>query len=290
MGHWARRPASLAAKLHHRCLAASFDRLDGLMQTPCADDHWYFVDETGDPVFYDRHGSLIVGHEGCSPILALGFIDTGDPWSIRRALACLHNEIAHDSYLQAIPSISKTNRSFHAKDDTPEVRYLVYRCLRDMEFRAQFIVARKIERVFRGTFHAREDEFYDYLVSRLFQDVLHRHPRNHICFSRRGSRTRQSRLQEAINRGIQRFEERWGKSIRSNISVESQTGVGEPCLQVVDYMNWAVYRAFVRREMRYYAHVADKVSLLVDLYDKARYPHNWYSRRNPFSIEKASPL
>jgi hypothetical protein len=66
--------------------------------------------------------------------------------------------------------------------------------------------------------------------------------------------------------------------------------VGEPCLQVIDYMNWAVYRAFVRNEMRYYKFVEDKVSLLVDLYDKGKYPRNWYNRGNPFDMKKASPL
>lgn len=260
------------------------------MQLPCEDEHWYFVDETGDPVYYDRRGSLIVGKGGCSPILALGFIQTEDPSGIRRALLELSSAIRNDSYLQAIPSISKTNRAFHAKDDAPEVRYLVYRCLGTLRFRAHFVVARKIERIFRNAFHAREDEFYDHLVSLLFQNVLHRHAHNNIYFSRRGSRTRQARLQEAIQRGVRRFEERWGKRVESSITIESQTSVGEPCLQVIDYMNWAVYRAFVKREMRYFDHVADKVSLLVDLYDSDVYPHNWYNRRNPFDIEKASPL
>jgi hypothetical protein len=52
----------------------------------------------------------------------------------------------------------------------------------------------------------------------------------------------------------------------------------------------AVYYAFVKREMRYYRFVEDKVSLLVDRYDHAGYPKNWYSRSDPFDMEKASPL
>jgi hypothetical protein len=42
-------------------------------------EHWYFVDESGDPTFYDRNGNLIVGQEGCSPIFILGFIETDNP-------------------------------------------------------------------------------------------------------------------------------------------------------------------------------------------------------------------
>jgi hypothetical protein len=97
-------------------------------------------------------------------------------------------------------------------------------------------------------------------------------------------------LEQAIHAGVVRFESQWGKTVQTVYSVQPQTAVGEPCLQVIDYMNWAVYRAFVKREMRYYRFVQDKVSLLVDLYDRANYPRNWYSRANPFDIDKASPL
>lgn len=260
------------------------------MKKPIETEHWYFVDETGDPVFYDEHGNLIVGTEGCSPILGIGFIETDQPSEIRRVIAELHNQITGDKYLQSIPSIVKTNRAFHAKDDAPEVRYLVYQALAKLNFKAQFVVARKIERVFRNSFDAKETKFYDHLVSQLFMNVLHRHAQNHVYFSQRGSKTRQANLEQAIVKGIEKFELRWDKKVNTKTTVIPQTPVGEPCLQVVDYMNWAVYRAFVKREMRYFDFIADKVSLLVDLYDLNSYPRNWYSRENPFDIKKVSPL
>jgi hypothetical protein len=252
--------------------------------------HWYFVDETGDPVFYDSDGNLIIGQEGCSPILALGFIETADPHPIRMALADLHEQVAADRYLQMIPYFEKTRRAFHAKDDAHEVRYLVYQALASLDFKAQFVVARKIERVFRNSFHARENEFYDHLVSQLFSNVLHRHTHNRIYFSQRGTRLRQAHLEQAIRSGVASFEAKWDTRVETDIRIAPQTMVGEPCLQVVDYMNWAVYRAFVKREMRYFRFIEDKVSLLVDLYDIVNYPHNWYSRDNPFDIQKASLL
>lgn len=260
------------------------------MKTPRAGANWYFVDESGDPAFYDRHGNLIVGQEGCSPILIMGFVETGDPHPIRAALADLHARLAADEYLQDIPSMIKTNVDFHAKDDCPEVRQAVFTELRSLDFKAQFIVARKRERIFRNSFHANENEFYDYLISLLFENVLHRHVENRIYFSQRGTRLRQEKLEQAILRGVANFEERWNKKVETNIQVFPHTAVGEPCLQVIDYMNWAVYRAFVKREMRYIRFVQDKISLLVDRYDSAKYPKNWYNRANPFDIEKASPL
>ncbi len=179
------------------------------MKKPVEGEHWYFVDETGDPVFYDHRGNLLIGQEGCSPILALGFIETNDPTPIRRALADLHQQIAADKYLQSISSIQKTNRAFHAKDDAPEVRYLVYQTLARLDFKAQFVVARKIERVFRNSFHSNESEFYNSLISVLFENVLHRYTHNRLYFSQRGSRTRQAQLEQALWSGVAKFEAHW---------------------------------------------------------------------------------
>ena len=39
---------------------------------------YYFVDEAGDPAFYNRHSEFIVEKEGCSKILMLGFVETNE--------------------------------------------------------------------------------------------------------------------------------------------------------------------------------------------------------------------
>ena len=260
------------------------------MKSPVSGKTWFFVDESGDPTFFDRRGNLIVGQPGCSPILILGFIETQNPKNLRKTLSQLQDEIINDPYFANIPSIKKTATSFHAKDDTPEVRYLVYKTLAQLDFKAHFIVARKVERVFRNNFQANESEFYDHLVTHLFERVLHRYRENYIYFAKRGSRDRQEPLSSAIQKSIQRFEQKYNTSVETNTVVAAQTPIGEPCLSVIDYMNWAVYRAFTRREMRYYNAIQDKVSLLVDLYDWGNYPNNWYNRKNPFDVEKTTPL
>lgn len=260
------------------------------MKKPIESANYFFVDESGDPTFYDKRGNLIVGQPGCSPILILGFMETAEPIHIRRALGELHRQIAADKYFKDVPSISKTNVAFHAKDDIPEVRQAVFKSITAMDFKAQFVVARKIERVFRNTFSSSEKKFYNLLVTKLFQNVLHRHAANWIYISKRGTSTRQEPLESAVRAGVSKFEQTWQTEVRTDLKIITQTPVGEPCLQVIDYMNWSIYRAFVKREMRYYGFVEDKVSLLVDLYDTTKYPGNWYNRTNPFDIKKASPL
>jgi len=260
------------------------------MKEPFEGTNWFFVDESGDPTFYDRNGNLIVGQEGCSPILILGFVETTDPVPMRRALAELHREIAIDDYLKGVPSIAKTNVAFHAKDDVAEVREKVFKLIRTLDFKAQFVVARKIERVFQNAFHGREQKFYEHLVSLLFSNVVHRYSENRIYFAKRGSTTRQAPLASSIQSGIRQFEDKYQTTVNTKWSVSAQMPDGEPSLQIIDYMNWAVYRAFVKAEMRYYRFIEDKVSLLVDVYDTRNYPKNWYNRHNPFEAQKISPL
>lgn len=260
------------------------------MKKPISGSNWYFVDESGDPAFYDRGGNLIVGQEGCSPILLLGFVETSDPEPLRSSLLALQHEIVNDPYFEGVPSLTKTSVAFHAKDDLPEIRYRVFQLLATLDFKAQFIVARKIEPVFRNSFQAKESAFYDHLVAQLFKNALHRYQDNRIYFAKRGSHSRQAPLQQAIQRGVQEFESTWRTKVTTRIGIQAQVPSGEPCLSIVDYMNWAVYRAFTRGEMRYYRVVESKVSLLVDLYDRAKYPKNWYNRKNPFDTNKITPL
>jgi hypothetical protein len=252
--------------------------------------NYFFVDEAGDSVFYDRYGDFIVGKEGCSRILILGVFRIADPKPIREKLSATRKQIAQDQYLKGIPSMAKSLVAFHATDDCPEVRQLVFKAIAGMNIKAKIYVARKIENVFRRKYHAKENLFYDDLVTRLFEDQLHLAAHNKIYFAVRGAKTRQKPMEEAIRLGVEKFENKWSKKVQSKVEIQAQTPSGEPCLQVVDYINWAVYRAYTKNEMRFFDTIKEKVGLLVDLFDTEKYPKNFYDSRNPFEVQKISPL
>ncbi len=252
---------------------------------------YFFVDESGNPTFYDRHGNLIVGvDEGTSKILILGFIHTKDPKPIRRVLQNLQKEIAQDKYLEDIPSLQKSLIAFHAKDDSPEIKEKVFKTIVGLDFTAELFVGRKIQNIFNARHHRKENEFYDDLISKLFENKLHLAKHNEIFFAVRGSKTRQIPLEQAIQKAITTFEGKWKKKIESTVKVNPQSPSGEPCLQVIDYINWAVQRAFIKQDMRFYKFVEEKVKYLVDIYDNDKYPKNFYSSKNKFDITKISPL
>lgn len=250
---------------------------------------YYFIDESGDPTFFDAKGNYIVGTEGCSAILILGFIKTEKPEEIRRALATLRTEISTDEYLKTIPSIKKSSVSFHAKNDCPEVREKVFKMLKTLPFKCQFIVARKRLDIFTKRHQKNENVFYNEIISRLLENKLHKSDCV-LYFSKRGNQLKQIHLDTAIRSAILRFEEKTNTKVETETKVYIQVPTDEPCLQVIDYMNWAVYRAFTKREERYLTFLKEKVSFICDIYDLKKYPNNFYYKSNPFDVQKISPL
>ena len=61
-------------------------------------------------------------------------------------------------------------------------------------------------------------------------------------------------------------------------------------MQIIDYCNWAIQRAFIKSDMRYYNYLKEKFGLIVDLYDFKDGWKNFYNKKNPFDINKISPL
>lgn len=252
---------------------------------------YFFVDESGDPTFYNKHSKYIVGEYGSSPILILGFIKTNNPQSLRKAVMDLKNEILNDSYLQKIPSFKKTlDKGFHAKNDRPEIREKFFKTILSLDFRSEFYVARKIEKIFINRHKGKEILFYNDMIVKLFENKLHKSPENYIYFATRGNKKRQTLLEEAIRTAKLTFENKWGTKTNSDCFVIPQTPTGEPCIQIIDYLNWAIYRAFVKGEERYFEFIKGKISLVVDIYDFKNYPKNYYNNKNKFSIKKISPL
>ena len=250
---------------------------------------YFFVDESGDTTFYNKKGASILGQEGCSPLLIIGFIQACNPKLLREKILTLHKEIAGDAYLQNIPSLRKTKIAFHAKDDVPEVREKVFKLIKTLEFKAEFVVARKRLDIFAKRHERNEDIFYNEIISRLFERKLHLHD-NVIYFEKRGNKLKQHHLAHAIKVAILNFEGKYSKKVETDTQIYVQIPSDEPCLQIIDYINWSIQRAYIKSDMRYFNFIKEKISLIIDLYDFDKYPGNFYNRKNVFDIKKISPL
>jgi hypothetical protein len=141
-------------------------------------------------------------------------------------------------------------------------------------------VSFKDEQLFKEKFQGRTNGYYDDMISRLFQNSLHRYTRNHVTIAARGSRLRQKPLEMAVDQARLRFEERYNVGrAKTDVVVDIQRPKGEPCLTVVDYVGWAIQRCYTSGDMKYYRLIQDKISIIHEL--KAGVKPIIYKSRNP---------
>ncbi len=256
----------------------------------------YFVDEAGDLTLFNRKGKVIVGNEGCSNTFIFGAIHIIHPRDVRKKIEALREEICTDSYLQSIPSVKgKSSKAFHAKDDCREVRMAVYKLIKTFEVKTYCIVRRKKTLVhyvkhqnsLDPGWRYNENKIYDSCVKRLFKDRLHSAKENHITFSQRGKSKRTKSLRKELEKAIANFEKSSGRKVESSNHVVSNYPTNDPCLQIIDYLLWAVQRLYEKHEDRYFNYLFDKYVRIIDLDDKSNKDYGvYYDKRNVLTVQK----
>lgn len=257
-----------------------------------------FLDETGDTTFYGKGRKLIVGQDGVSLSFGLGVVRIDRPLEeVRREIQALEAQVEADPLLNTIPSVQKRIASggffFHACKDTPDVRSVLLHYLRELPCEAEMVVARKILALFEKQHHGREEEFYTDLLAHLVKNRLKRSGTLVLNVAERGSSTREKVLSQALRLATERAAKKWGgANLKARAVFNVQNPRTEPLLTVSDYLCWAVQRVFEQGELRHYNYLAEKIRLVVDLYDRDKYEgsRNYYDKRNPLTAaNKLSP-
>lgn len=250
-----------------------------------------FIDESGDPVFYGRDGVNLIDSGGASKVFMLGMVHIKQPLAkARDDITSFTQQVVADPFFNEVPSIKKrlqrsNTLSLHAKDDPPELRYEFFKLLRDeIDFSLEVVVGRKQETRFVNEHHLQPDEFYADLLSHLLKDKA-KERRLVLNIADRGSSTRMHNLDRALLKAQQRYWERRPNSeYKADVVFNVLQYNDEPLLTVADYSLWAVQRIFVRGETRFYNMIANKVSVVVDLYDtNSRGKSNYYTRKRPLT-------
>lgn len=257
-----------------------------------------FLDEAGDTTFFGKGKKLIVGQEGVSKSFILGLVKIREPLNVIKSRVIeLQQKVATDPYYREIPSIQKKIAShgfyFHANEDIPEVRELFYKFIFSVDCSFEAVVGRKMPQIFDRKHHNNEAEFYADLLSHLLKNKLSTEGKLILNIAERGKSTKNANLQTALDKATKRFKERKpGKEACTTVAFNIQTPLTEPLLSIADYFCWAVQRVFERGEMRYYDYLIDKMSLIIDLYDREKWEgsRNYYIKTNPLSVHnKISP-
>lgn len=258
--------------------------------TPLQKEH-RFLDEAGDTTFFGKGSVPILGRNGVSLTFGLGMVKISSSLQETRvAVASLCRDIETDDYLNRIPSVRKRIDQggffFHAKDDPPEVRERFFKWLRQSDCSLEMVVGRKIPDLFARKHNGRDAEFYADLLSHLLKNKLKLGQRLVINVAERGRTTRNHVFDLALSKACERFAKKSSpEDISSEVVFNVQNPRTEPLLSIPDYLAWTVQRVFERGETRHYEFVSERVSLVVDLYDRENYggSQNYYSPRRPLT-------
>lgn len=254
------------------------------------------MDEAGDATLFNARGRCIVGTPGCSSFFILGVLDVPDSGELARDLADLREWIVNDSYLSKIPSVQpqgrKTAEVFHAHDDAPEVRRLVFDLLLTHDVRFQAVVRQKSDLMryvvarsaLDPAYRYNPNELYDYLVRRLFRNLLHKHAAFQVTFAARGNRDRSDSLMGALRSAQAAFESKYAARGSGTVQVSSAAPRTCPPLQAADYFLWALQRLYEKGEDRYVEFLWPRFRLVIDMDDKRRKGYGeYYDNRRPLN-------
>jgi hypothetical protein len=244
---------------------------------------YFFIDECGDPEFFGKGKTLMVGTKGYQPLLILGLIETNDRKTLHKAVEVFCNEIKQDVLFKSIPSLSNPNWFLHAKNDHPEVRSEFFKFLRKCDgIRFHAVIARKNLSIFRKKHNNNASEFYFDVIKHLLEPQLKIGNRYSIYLSHK-PKTTNEKLIDSIEKAIDSNKQK--NSLQSPISytstIEKSNFLFE--LSVVDYFLWALQRYIYKKEMRFWEAIEPLVGTVVDLYDG----NTLYDANNPFRLEKA---
>lgn len=269
--------------------------MSGVSQQPVV--RYYFVDEAGDPMLFNRKKQIVVGNAGCSTYFMLGKVDLDEPATMADELESLRQRLLADPYFKGVPSMQpeqkKTALGFHATDDLPEVRREVFKWLADQPIRFYAVIRHKrviAEKVRehnrkKPTYRYHPNQLYDRCISQLFRERLHKHDGYKIYFARRGSSDRTEALRNALEAARTSFYEKWGIAGTAPIEIVPSKSSDVVCLQVVDYCLWALQRFYERGEDRFLNLLASKVGLIHDVDDTRKSGAGaYYSKNNPLTL------
>lgn len=256
----------------------------------------YFVDEAGCGTIFNKHKEVIIGQEGCSSHFILGLLDIAKPDIVHAGLEEIRIGILSDPYFRKVPSVNGANKTrllFHAKDDIPEVRKIVFSFLIKQDCKFQAVVRNKIsylQNVYNwnkisATYRYNPNKLYDEMTRRLFKKILHKEDTYKVYFSRRGAKDRSKALKLAIESARDKFCKEGNLNCHSRLEISCIPSFKHGGLQAVDYFLWALQRFFEKKEERYLDYIWSKCSLIHDIDDTRERQYGvYYNKTKPLTL------
>ena len=229
-----------------------------------------FLDEAGDTTFYGRNKTPLVGTAGVSRYFILGILSVRDPLErIRDKVLDLQHRVSIDPYFNEVPSIQKKKKHrgyyFHAKDDVPEVRKMVFEFIKTTNCRFDAVVGRKIYHIYENKHHGSQSAFYADMLSHLLHNHINSEEKLVLNIAHRSRCTTHANLEKGLKQSLSIAQLK--NNIHPNETVFNiQYPTSEPLINLADYFLWALQRKMERNENRYWNFLECRIGKVNFLY------------------------
>lgn len=239
-------------------------------------NQWIFIDESGKPEVYSSHGENLVNKKKASRFLILAAVRSENQLEIQQQVTEFRLSLLKDTDLSKIFSSAYALDAFHAQTDYPEVKKKFYEYILNLPIKVDVLVIEKL--LCYDSLKQNPGKMYGVMSGQLIKNLCHQFENTEIIFSRKDSKLK---LRQELETEVERVRLDYLKihpNLKPNLKLSyfHNPHYSHGGLQVADYISYAVFQVYERRNVKWYQIVKEKVGKIQDICNK-----KYFTRSNP---------
>lgn len=242
-------------------------------------NQWIFIDESGKPEVYSSHGINLVGNNLASRYLVLTAVRSENQLELQQQITEFRLSLLKDKDLKKIFSSAYTLDAFHAQTDYPEVREKFYKYIVDLSIKIDILVVEKL--LCFDSLKQNPGKMYGVMSGQLIKNLCHQAENTELIFSRKDSKLKlRHELEIEVERVRLDYLEKHPK-LKPNLRLKyfHNPHYSHGGLQVADYISYAVFQVYERKNLTWYKIVKEKIGKIQDICNE-----KYFTRSNPLEL------
>ncbi len=242
-------------------------------------NQWIFIDESGKPEVYSAKGINLVDKNLTSRFLVLASVRSENHLELQQQVTEFRLTLLKDIQLAKIFSSAYTLDSFHAQIDYPEVKKKFYQYINDLPIKIDVVVVEKL--LCFDALKQNPGKMYGVMSGQLLKNLCHQAENTEIIFSRKDSKLKlRQELETEVERVRLDYLEKH-PSLKPNLklSYHHNPHYSHGGLQVADYISYAIFQVFERKNWQWYEFVKNKIGRIQDICNK-----KYFTQSNPLEL------
>ena len=242
-------------------------------------NQWIFIDESGKPEVYSSHGENLVNKKKASRFLILAAVRSENQLEIQQQVTEFRLSLLKDTDLSKIFSSAYALDAFHAQTDYPEVKKKFYEYILNLPIKVDVLVIEKL--LCYDSLKQNPGKMDGVMSGQLIKNLCHQFENTEIIFSRKDSKLK---LRQELETEVERVRLDYLKihpNLKPNLKLSyfHNPHYSHGGLQVADYISYAVFQVYERRNVKWYQIVKEKVGKIQDICNK-----KYFTRSNPLKL------